>query len=259
VRDTAESLWDALGPALPLVLVGAFPRRRWRRRRGFRPRWVLLVTAAVLIGLVVRLHVGWGYGGGRHLLGAAALLLPFAGEGAVAAFGLLSRVKRRRRAALILTMLLAIPLGIRAVLRPDGEGGERERDLGNALAEAERTLGKADVVVASFQEPLVAWYADRALAPTGRRVRNLRLLREHGRLLQVSADLAEQRGKLVAELRKNGARWLVVNLYAKTSSVAGTRTPGRELAAALVADGVLGTSTVACGSELAAFPVLPPR
>lgn len=256
VRATAEALWDALGPALPLVAFGAFPRRRWSRRRGHRPRWILLGTAAVLVALVIRLHAGWGYAGGRHALGAATLLLPFAGEGAVAAFALLPLVRRRRRAALWLTTMLAVPLALRAVLRPDGESGERERDLGAAVAEAARGRGTGDVVVASFAEPLVAWYADRSLAPAGRRVRNHRLLRTHGRLLDLSADLDEQRARLAADLRAAHADWLVLNLYATAPSAGGRRTPGRELAARLVEDGVLGTDSVACGSELAAFPVL---
>lgn len=258
IHATAEGLWDALGPALILVVAGALPRRRWSRRRSFRPRWMLLLTAVGLIALVVRLHAGWGYGGGRHLLPASVLLLPFAGEGAVAVFGFLSRARRRRRGALILTTLLAIPLGVRAVLRPDGEGGERERTLGETLAAADAvTASRGDVILASFGEPLVAYYADRALAPTGRRCRNVRLRRGHGRLLELSSDLEEQRAALADELRARGAGWLVLHLYTERESLGTTRRPGMDLAARLLEDGVLGLPAVARGSELAAFPVLP--
>jgi hypothetical protein len=259
IRRTSEALWDAVGPALPFVALGAFPRSRWRRRQHFRARWTLLLTAAVLCALVVRLHAGWGYAGGRHLLGAGALLLPFAGEGAVTAFAFFSRTRHRRLGALLLTTFLAIPLGVRAVLRPDGEGGLRERRLGEALAAAEEGRAGGDVLVASFREPLVAYYADRALREDGRRCRNVRLLREHGNLLSVSCDLEGARAALAAHLRSSGATWLVLDVYDEVPDVGGARPAGRDLADRLVGDGVIAREVLACGSELAAFPVLPPR
>jgi hypothetical protein len=208
----------------------------------------------VLCALLLRLSTGWGYAGGRHALTAACLLLPFAGEGLTTLVGFLSRAVRRRRAALALTIALTVPLGVTAVLRPDGESGERERLLGEQIGRAERERAGGDVVVASFREPLVAYYADRELRSTGRRVRNQRLLREHAALLTVSAELEGRRADLVRALRASGASWLVLRLWPRGSGADGPKAPGDELAARLLEDGALGTPVLA-SSELAAFPV----
>jgi len=117
VAGTASGLDKAVTtPVLLLVLVGALRRRRWGNRRSRSARLLLLGTAAVLLGLVMRLNAGWGYGGGRHALGAGLLLLPFAGEGLITLGGLLPRATSRRRLVLVLAMLLAMPLAARGLL-----------------------------------------------------------------------------------------------------------------------------------------------
>jgi hypothetical protein len=257
IAGGARAMWGALGPVLLVVVAGALPHGRWGPRHR-RVRLLLLLTAAALFVLVVRLHDGWGYSGGRHALAASCLLLPFAGEGAMTLVGFISRTGRRRAAAILLTMLAAIPLAVYAILRPAGEGGENERHLGRAIALASADAGD-EVVIASFSETLVAYYADRELRP--RRARNVRLLRDHAKLLRVSADLADARDALAKALRDSGARWLVLDLYSKTRERDGDppRAAGSDLAKRLLEDGVIGTPVVASGSELAAFPVLPPK
>lgn len=259
VRELAAAMWDALGPAIVLAAAGALPWRRWRRRRSARSRAILLLGAAFLCAVIVRLASGWGYAGGRHALSAGLLLLPFAGEGLFVLVGFLSRAVRRRRAALFLTMLIAIPLAVVGILRPDGESGERERILGEliareAIASGPGSTPDGEVRIATFGEPLVAYYADRVLREHGRRARNLRLFRKHGRLLTVSADMAGQRAVLVDALRSEGASWLVVRLWRTREDNGVTRNPGEELVTSLLADGAIATPVIG-SSELAAFPV----
>ncbi|MCG3133557.1 MAG: hypothetical protein HMLKMBBP_00736 [Planctomycetes bacterium] len=269
VRGAIGALWDALGPGLLLAVPALLSLRRWSARH-WRFTGTLLAGAVVYVLLLVRLRAGWGYAGGRHGLAAATLLLPFAGAGALWIVGFVRRTWARRVAALTLVWLAAIPLAVRAALRPDGEGGERERHLGRAVALAVMGEGgpgdggtgeggTGDVVLASFAQPLVAYYADRTLRNdprgAGRRARNMRLLRDHGRLLAVSADLENRRRDLAEALRGAGAGWLVLDLFAEGRTAGATRMPGRDLAELLQRDGVLGTPAVAAGSELAAFPV----
>lgn len=257
VRRLGAALWSALGPVMALVAVGAFAPARWRRRRSATARALLLITAAGFCVLVLRLASGWGYAAARHTLSASVLLLPFAGEGLAVVVGFFPKAVRRRRAALFLAMLLAIPTALIAVLGPDSESGERERMLGEQIAAVERAKGGAgDVVIGSFGQPLVAYYADRALrgdaGSQGRRVRDVRLWRRHQRLLLVSADLEGGRADLTTTLREAHAAWLVLTFWDGPQGSA--RRPGEELAQRLIEDGVLGTPVVGAG-DLAAFPL----
>lgn len=255
VRALSAAVWSALGAAVLLVPLGALPGRRWRLRPSRRSRWALIAGAVVLLGLLLRVASGWGYAGGRHALTASCLLLPFAGEGLLVLVAWVSRAVRRRRAALFLVILITVPTAVTAVLRPDGESGGRERLLGEAIAAAERERdGAGDVVIASFQESLVAYYADRALRGTGRRARNQRLRRDHKELILRSAELEGRRAELVAALRRAGASWIVLRLWDDVSENGATRHPGEDLADRLTDDGALGRPALAA-SELAAFPV----
>jgi dolichyl-phosphate-mannose-protein mannosyltransferase len=257
VRNLASALWGAMGPALVLVLAGVLPWRRWRRHRSARTRWLLLAGAGFLCAVLLRLSWGWDYAAGRQALAAATLLLPFAGEGLYVLVTFLSRAVRRRRAALFLTMLLAVPLGVLAILRPDGESGGRARILGEQIAAAERERrGTGDVVIATFKEPLVAYYADRALREAGlpRRARDLPLFRRHRSLLEVSADAEGRRAALRETLSQGGAGWIVLSFWDRVSDQGGTRSPGEDLARLLAEDGVVGKPVIG-SSELVAFPL----
>jgi hypothetical protein len=254
LRGAASGLESALTvPLLVLVAAGAFPRRRWGHRRARLPRVLLLGTAAVLVAAVVRLHTGWGYGGGRHLLAAGVLLLPFAGEGVLFLGAFLSRVVRQRRLAFVAVSLVAIPLGVRALLRPAGESGVAERRLGEELAR--RAGDGAEIGVATFAQPRVAWYADRLLSATGGAARDVPLWGRYRQLLHTSSELADARAGLARTLDQERADWLVLDVYATAARHGQLRAPGRELAAALLDDGVLGLPAAARGAELAAFPV----
>jgi hypothetical protein len=259
VRRLASALWSAMGPASILVVAGILPWRRWRRRHAAKTRWVLLGGAALLCAVLLRLSSGWGYAAGRQALSAATLLLPFAGEGLFVLVGFLSRAVRRRRAALVLTTMLAVPLGVIAVLRPDGESGERGRILGEQIAAAEignRAAG--DVVIATFREPLVAWYCGRALERAGsvRKARDVPLYRRHKELLTVSADAEGRRAALRETLEREGADWVVLHLWDPVRDAGGVRTPGEDLARLLLEDGAV-TTPVLGSSELVAYPVRP--
>lgn len=259
VHGVGDALVGALGPALLLVVIGAFPRTRWRRARSGSARGLLVGTALVLCLALARLQTGWDYAGGRHALAAATVLLPFAGEGMVSFVAFLSRAVRRRRAALALTTCAVIPLAVTAILRPDGESGARERSLGELIAQTERDAGgRGDVIIGSFREPLVAFYADRALRADGRRARNVRLpKRRFGKLLSMSADLDARRAELVATLRAAGATWLVVPYLRRSPVDEGTsRRPGEELAALLIADGEIAPPAIGA-AEFAAFRLVP--
>jgi hypothetical protein len=256
VQGLGDALWGGLGVALVLVVIGALPRKRWSAHHARSSRIVLLAAAAVLCAALMRLRDGWGYGGGRHAAAATVLLLPFAGEGMVTVVGFLSRAVRRRRAAMMLATILVIPLAVEAVLRPDGESGARERALGERIAADQRARGGGDVVIATFRQPLVAYYADRTLRDPSAAVRgsarNLRLpMRRYGELLTKSADLDSRRASLTARLREERAQWLVLRFWDGDGP---ERRPGEDLAAALVADGVI-EGPVLGSEDLAAFRV----
>jgi hypothetical protein len=255
-QDAASALEGALtAPLLLLVLVGLFLPGRWRSDRSRRARVFLLLTAAVLLGLVIRLQLGWGYGGARHLLPAALLLLPFAGEGFLFLGAFLSRTIARRRLAVVLAAFLAVPYAVKCVLRPEGEEQADARALGERLARETKGAGAKDVVVASFREPLVAYYARRALRDEGGDARDVRLWGRFGSLL-ANADAPQDRARLAEALRADGVKWLVLDLFRTAADPRGGEiVPGRLLAERLAADGLIGTPVVSAGSSLTAFPV----
>ena len=59
------------------------------------------------MGLGFRLRGGWGDAGGRHLLAAGTLLLPFAGEGLYTLGGVIPRITSRRRFVIVAALLLS--------------------------------------------------------------------------------------------------------------------------------------------------------
>jgi len=251
VRGTAGALESALTvPLALLVLLGAVPPRRWRRRRSRRPRLLLGGAALILIALVARLHSGWGYGGGRHAIAAAVLLLPFAGEGLAVLGSVLPRVTTRRRFLIVTSVLLAIPLGSRAILRPPGVGGVGARRLGEALAEqVERESGPGRrITVASAAEPLVAFYADRVLAQHGGGAQDVPLWGRFLRPLALGAPIDEVCAAVAAETRRTGAEWLVLDVMDGGAA-------DIELLRALRARGTVSEKTIAAGSKLAAIAV----
>jgi len=224
VRGTASALEGALTvPLILLVLLGAVPPRRWRRRRSRRPRLLLGGAALILIGFVARLNAGWGYGGGRHAIAAAVLLLPFAGEGLAVLGSILPRVTSRRRFLIFTSALLAMPLGARAVLRPPGEGSVRARRLGEVLAaEIERDHGPgAHVTIASSAEPIVAFYADRELARRGGGAEDLPLWGRFLRPLAAGAPADEVAVAVRAALHRHDASWLVLDVIDPEASRSG--------------------------------------
>jgi hypothetical protein len=246
-------------PLSLLTAVGLLSGRRWRARRARRARAAALATAALLFVAVVRLQAGWGYGGGRHALGAALLLLPFAGEGLFRIGGVFSRTTSRRRFTVYLSVLLAMPLATRGLLLSRGRGSGQAAQLGRVIAErnAESRFDR-ELVIATFTEPLVAYYAAKEAAWSGGTARHLRLQRDFARLLTVSAGPTELRAQLARHLRNGGADFLIVDLYANVDADGRTVLPGRDLAAALQAEGVLERRCVSAGGELAAFRVLGP-
>jgi hypothetical protein len=255
-QDAASALEGALtAPLLLLVLVGVFLPGRWRNPRSRRTRLFVLLTAAVVIALVIRLQLGWGYGGARHLLPAAVLLLPFAGEGFLFLGAFLSRTIARRRLAVVLAAFLAVPYAVKCVLRPEGEEQSDARALGERLAAQARDAHATNVVVATFREPLVAYYARRSLRDVGGEARDVRLWGRFGPLY-TNVDSSQDRAALAAALRADGAQWLVLDLFRTATSASGaTIVPGRMLAERLASDGVIGTPVVSAGSPLTAFPV----
>ncbi len=237
-------------PVAALVLVGLLAPGRWRRRRSRRPRLILAGTALVLGALVFRLQAGWGYSGGRHALGAAVLLLPFAGAGLAVVARVLPRVTSQRRFALVAALLLALPLGARAVLRPPGAGGVGARSLGELLAErVDPAEAASPIVVATSGRPLVAWYAERALEPDGLRVEDLPLWGRHVRRVRDAESAREVAADVERALRDGGATWIVLRAAAPEDD------PERRLAVALAERGVLGAPPVGAGSDLAAWPI----
>jgi hypothetical protein len=64
------------------------------------------------------------------------------------------------------------------------------------------------------------------------------------------------RAALVDTLHKEGAQWLVLDLFRTTKTPMGeTQRAGLNLAERLKDDGVLGTPVIAPGGRIAAFPV----
>lgn len=256
--DALAGTFEALGQTLAwvglaLALLGALAGHRWRLQRSRRVRWLLLGGALLFLGLVLRLQVGWGYGGARHALSAALLLLPFAGEGVVVLGAFIRRVTSRRRFAFVLTWLIVLPLAVRAVLRPPGESGAEAGDLGRRLAET--AASDETLVVASFGEPRVAHYAGRALGEPDR-ARDLRLVGRFGRsVLERGGSWEGSRLELATALRDEGADYLVLDVFRERGTPTGRRRLQYELAERLLADGVLELPVVAAGGRLAAFPV----
>jgi hypothetical protein len=251
VAGTASALESALTlPVVLLVLLGAVPPRRWRRKRSRRPRLLLGGTALILIALVARLHAGWGYGGGRHALAAAVLLLPFAGEGLAVLGSVLPRVTSRRRFLFVTSTLLAMPLATRAILRPPGAGGVAARSLGERLgAEVERREGPgAKLRIASSAEPLVAFYADRVLRPGGGEARDLPLWGRFLRPLAQGADPSAVADAVSAELVRSDVDWVVLDVVDHDEADIALLELLRER-------DVVTESTIAAGSKLAAIEV----
>jgi len=205
VSDTLSALDGALtAPVIALVLVGLVLPGRWRHRRSFVPRGLLVGGAVFCLLLVLRLNVGWGYGGAKHVLPGALLLLPFAGEAFLFLGVFISRIRARRRLAVVLASFLAIPLTVHSLLRPVGEGEADARHLGEAIAAAAQATGTSRVVVASFREPIVAYYADRSLREKGGSARDVALWGRFGKLLG-PGDTDTLRAQMASELRTEGA------------------------------------------------------
>jgi hypothetical protein len=189
------------------------------------------------------------------MLTSGVLLLPFAGEGLHFIGGFISRMVARRRLTVVLASFFAIPCAVRCVTRPEGATRADARALGELIAR--ETGGDGPVVVASFKEAVVAYYAERE---RGAPVEDLRLWRSFGgvgpdkKLPAVLDDARDRSDALRDILRAGGARWLVLDLF-DGGSAGGAESPGRALAAKLIAGGVVGTPATSAGSELAAFPV----
>jgi hypothetical protein len=254
--DAGNDLQAALtAPIFILVLVGIFSPRRWRDRRSRIPRIWLLLTAGAFLAAVVRLRTGWGYGGARHALPAAMLLLPFAGEGLLFVGSFISKVVARRRLAVVLASYYAIPCAVNAVMRPEGADLAEARRLGEAVAEDAKARGRKEVVIATFGKPLVAYYADKVLRPDGGRATDLRLWRDFRGLLE-HPEAADRRAELAKRLRDERASFLVLDLFRATKTPAGgAEIRGRELERLLAEDGAVGGRPVCPGGALAAFPV----
>jgi hypothetical protein len=256
VSDTLAALDGALtAPVIALVLVGCVLPGRWRHRRSYLPRVLLLGGAVFSLLLVMRLNAGWGYGGAKHMLPGALLLLPFAGEAFLFLGVFISRVRARRRLAVVLASFLAIPFAVRSLLRPVGEDYADARHLGEAIAEAARAAGSPHVVIGSFAEPLVAYYADRSLRRTGGSASDVPLWGRFGKLLK-PGDTDELRSQMASALHAAGAQWLVLDLWRPSSG--DSEISGRRLAQRLAADLVAGAPVVSAGAPLTAFPVRQP-
>jgi hypothetical protein len=254
--DAASAFEGALtAPVFVLVLAGIAVPRRWRRGPARRARFVVLHMAAVFVALLMRVRWGWGYSNARHMLTSGVLLLPFAGEGMHFMGGFISRAVARRRLTIVLASFFAIPCAVRCVTRPEGATRADARALGELIGR--QTPGGEPVIVASFRESVVAYYAERVRdAP----VADLPLWRSFGgsgagkRLPSVLSDATERSGALGDILRRDGAKWIVLDLFSGSED-GGATSPGRTLAAKLVADGTVSAPATAAGSSLAAFPV----
>jgi hypothetical protein len=255
VADTLSAMDGALtAPIIALIVVGVVLASRWRHRHAFAPRVLLLAGAVVSILLVLRLRTGWGYGGAKHVLPGALLLLPFAGEALLFVGVFIRRAMARRRLAVVLACFLATALTVRTLLRPIGEDQADARRLGEAIAASAKTAGKRELVVATFAEPLVAYYADRSLRTGGGTARDVPLWGRYRALLGPGGT-DELRAAMAATLRAEGAQWIVLDLFRGATPDA--EAPGRTLAAKLEKDGVAGAPVIAAASPLTAFPVRP--
>ncbi len=168
VRGLAGSALQALGalpealhPALvPMVLLGFVALVRMPRcGRTLGAVAVPLLQGLLFYAGLVLLEWRYGYGGRRHAAAAAAMLLPFAGAGFLAAGALLRRAEGPfARPTVALGTLLAVATTLLAgasLLRRDFAGRDA-RELGLALRAA---AGAGPLRVATFGEPRVAWYA----------------------------------------------------------------------------------------------------
>ncbi len=251
VRGTVSGLERALTlPGILLLAFGALGYRRWKRRRLRWPRTVVIGTAAVLSALVVRLHMGWGYGGGRHMLTVALLLVGFAGEGIYLLGAFVPRITTRRRLTIVIALLIALPTGVRSVLRPPGEGGMDARELGRRLAalHAEHE-GSADV--ATFGEPRVAYYLREGAPETG--ARDIRLVGRHAAVLKRGGELPDARAALVETLRSDGATYLVLDAFDRGDGTVDG--PARALLRRLIEDGAVELPTAASAGRLVAVRI----
>jgi hypothetical protein len=159
-------------PALLALLGLAGLLRKERCGKVLGPPLLLLFTAGLFLGGVALLEWRYGYGGRRHASTAGLLLLPFAGEGLLAAAALLGRAGGPLRKPAVALGLLALggsaALAAGALLQRD-RSGAAARELGIRL----RGSGPAGqpLTVATFGEPRIAWYAGGV---------DVRLLREFG-------------------------------------------------------------------------------
>lgn len=254
LASTGEALGEALSwVGLALAVLGLIAFRRWRNSRCRTTRLLLLAGTAGFLALLLRLRVGWGYGGARHALSAALLLLPFAGEGVLVLGGYIRRVTSRRRFGFVVTALLVMPLAARAVLRPPGESGAPARALGERLAEVARL--DEPLVIASFGEPRIAHYAARER--DDRRATDVRLVGRFRRsVLLVGGADDEARAALAEALRAEEVDYLVLDPYREHRDLPGSPRMGQELAERLLADGVLRLPVVAAGGRIVAYPVV---
>ena len=240
-------------PVLVLVVLGVFPWKRWQLRHARPARLLLLFTATASLALVVRLHVGWGYGGGRHAIAAAVLLLPFAGHGLSVFGAILPRVSSRRRFALYTSLLLAIALGSRSVLRPAGESGVAARALGVEIALT--SPDGSTLQIATVAEPRIAYYADRELRRRGGTADDVPLWGRYVRPVTLGADLPTVTAVLASELRQNNVDWIALDLF-REDRVLESNTPlQRSLAATLQEREFIAQEALSSGVSLAAFRV----
>jgi hypothetical protein len=159
--QAAGALPEALHPAVALLAVLGLGAAAGRKACGrlLAPALLQGAAALLLLGGVVLLEWRYGYGGRRHASGAAAMLLPFAGAGLLAAGRIVQRLRPAARPVLVhglLLLLAAGPLLAGALLQRD-PSGVAARELGRRI----RALADpgARPRVATFGEPRVAWYA----------------------------------------------------------------------------------------------------
>ena len=254
VRGVASGLEGALTvPVGLLVLLGLLTPRRWRQRRARRGRILLAGTALFLVALVVRLRFGWGYGGGRHLVVAGTLLLPFAGAALFGLARLLPRVRSRRRFAMYAGLILALALGMYAVLRPPGRGGMPARALGEDLAVDALAGAGAPVRVATVAEPRVVYYMQRE-GRTG--ARDVPLWGPVVEPITRGAPLDAVGDVLTRLWADEPPTYVVLDLW-KRGPASGPEHPQRALYEELVDRGLIERAAVSSRARLAAFRVRP--
>ncbi len=254
IGGTASALEGALTlPVLLLALAGLLTPRGWRRRHSRLGRAFTAGTALVLVALVVRLQFGWGYGGGRHLITAGVLLLPYAGAGLFVLARMFPRVRSRRRFALFVALIIAIPLAARAVLRSPGQGGLSVERLGAEVARASQ--GDRELVVASVAEPRVAYYARQHTA-LGVTVSDLPLFGPYVDPLERGAPLKVVSEQLSNALVERRADWIVLDLWRTRRGENGPEHPHRALYEELLQRGRIERRALPSGTGLAAYRVL---